>query len=251
MSAEQQDFYNSHIGMPLEEFVIKNKGLAYSFANKYRKRAEITMDDLEDYQQICLLALVKSYHRYEPIVSKVTGKVAKPSTFAALVIKSDLTTYLRDKGYSVRYPREFQQVWVLMRKNGLEDERNPKLISKKIGVDIKWVKEAVKYFDAEQPLSFQAPQTEGKGYSDDNEGSLEDNIGRLSDFSIVIVKDFMDTLSYTERTVLELTLKDKKQEEIMEVTGHKANSSISRIMKRIRVKIHEYYAYARIGEIAQ
>jgi len=233
---ENHQVYNHHIGMPLDEFVTKNKRLAFKIANRYKAHAEITMDDIQDYEQICFVGLIKAYYRFDP--TKFPGKQIKPTTYAVEVMKGELTTYLRDKSYIVRYPREFSLVWSRVRKLGLQDENDPQAIAKAIGMDSKWVKEAMMYFNSEQPASLQMPY---KNNIDNREETLEELIGRYSDFSIVYVNDFIGTLDGRDRLVLELLLKDIPKSEIASIAGV-VGSTVSRILKRISIKLQEYYS---------
>ena len=233
---ETHQVFNHHIGIPLDEFVNKNKRLAFKIANRYKNRAEKSIDDIKDYEQICFVGLVKAYHRYDP--TKFPDKRIKPTTYAVEVMKSELTTYLRDKSYIIRYPREFSLVWSRVRKLGLEDEKDLHAVAKAIGMNFKWVREAMKYFDAEQPISL---QTTYHQHIDDREEKLEDLIGRYGDFSVIYVNDFIDTLNARDRLVLELLLKDIPKSEIASIVGV-VGSSVSRIIKRISKKLQEYYS---------
>jgi len=234
------DYYNEDIGMSLDDFVQKNKNMAFSIANRYRKSCENSMDDLEDYEQICFVGLIKAYKRYKVVESK--GKIVKPSTFAYNMIKSELTTYIRDKGYVVRYPREFYSVWARFSYSDLDINEDPQVIADTIGMDVKYVKDAMKYYGFEQPLSMQAPFKIGN--DEDDENDLEGHIARYSDFSMIYVNDFIDSLEGPEKSILKLTLQDKSQTDIAKVVGYSSVSSVSRTLKRIKEKLKNYYLEA-------
>lgn len=232
----EHQVYNKHIGMSLDEYIEKNKRLAYSVANRYKKKAKHSMDDFEDFEQICLLGLIKSYHDFDP--SKHPDKEIKPSTYAMIKVKGEISSYLRDKFCLIRYPREMVSVWGRMRVHELESEKDPEKISEIIGIDVKWVKEALKFFDGELPSSMSSTM---KSKNDDL--TVEECIGKFGDFSTVVVNDFIETLDDPiDREIVRLRLQDKTTTEIGAVVGRHF-SRVSKRLKKIEKLLHEYYSY--------
>lgn len=227
--------YNRYIGMTIEEFVENNKKLVFSIANGYRKLSMNSVDDLDDYIQIGFEGLIKSYHKFNP--EKVQGPKAKPSTFATLFIKRELSNFLRDKYSLVKYPRDFTRVWNRVRKLGLEDEKDYHKISNEIDMKVDIVKEAMSYIDKESPLSLYSPADKNSNQED---LTLIDTIFKMGDYSIVVVNDFIDRLDDLTKEVLFFKLIGNTFEEIAEATGIEV-SAVNNEVRKVRRRLKQYY----------
>lgn len=234
--------FNEYIGVTLEEFVESNMNLAYSVANKYRKKAFNSMDDPEDYEQICFLGLIRSYLEYKPIEGK-SGKVGKPTTYAVSKMKGMLSDHFRDKSRIIKYPRDFYKVWNQVRSLGLSNEDDLHYVADQINMDYKIVEEAMLYYDHQQPLSLDAPTEHD---SDDKVEDFINNFFLEEDFSIIYINEFVDTLDDFEKQVLSMFVSGMNVNEIR----HKLNFShrkVSSALKRIENKLHDYYRLAKEG----
>jgi len=230
-------FYNKHIGMSLDDYVAQYRGLVFSIMKKYKKTAENSMDDFQDFIQIGFEGLIKSYYKFDP--TKFPNKTIKPITFATVLVKNEIANYLRDKYCLIKYPREYVVVWSRMRKMGLEDEKDPEVVAEKIDMDIKYVKAAIRFVNGENPLSFESHVPSGKDTSEDV--TLGDTIARFGDFSIVVVNDIMDHLDSLNQEIIALKLKGRTIMEIAEAVG-RDKSNVADRLRKIRKQLKEYYA---------
>ena len=89
----------------LNEVVLLNQGLALRIAHRYRGRGI----DVEDLEQVALLALIKAVRRFEPGRGRAFAAYATPS------IAGDLKKHFRDHGWGVRPPRAVQELVLSVR----------------------------------------------------------------------------------------------------------------------------------------
>src|ERR687898_588268 len=82
-----------------DEMVIRYLPLARSLARRYAHRGE-----LEDLNQVASLALLKAIDRFDP------GRGLAFSSYAVPTILGELKRYFRDKGWTVRVPRDVQEL---------------------------------------------------------------------------------------------------------------------------------------------
>ena len=73
--------------------------LAYHLARRYHGGAEV-----EDLQQVASIGLLKAIDRFDP------GRGIAFSSFAVPTIVGELKRYFRDHGWSVRVPRDLQDL---------------------------------------------------------------------------------------------------------------------------------------------
>jgi RNA polymerase sigma-B factor len=89
----------------LNEVVLLNQGMALRIAHRYRGRGI----DVEDLEQVALLALIKAVRRFEPSRGRAFAAYAAPS------IAGDLKKHFRDHGWGVRPPRAIQELVLSVR----------------------------------------------------------------------------------------------------------------------------------------
>jgi RNA polymerase sigma-B factor len=89
----------------LNEVVLLNQGMALRIAHRYRNRGI----EVEDLEQVALLALIKAVQRFEP------GRGRAFAAYAAPSIAGDLKKHFRDHGWGVRPPRAIQELVLSVR----------------------------------------------------------------------------------------------------------------------------------------
>ncbi len=89
----------------LNEVVLLNQGMALRIAHRYRNRGI----EVEDLEQVALLALIKAVRRFEP------GRGRAFAAYAAPSIAGDLKKHFRDHGWGVRPPRAIQELVLSVR----------------------------------------------------------------------------------------------------------------------------------------
>jgi RNA polymerase sigma-B factor len=89
----------------LNEVVLLNQGMALHIAHRYRGRGI----EVEDLEQVALLALIKAVRRFEP------GRGRAFAAYAAPSIAGDLKKHFRDHGWGVRPPRAIQELVLSVR----------------------------------------------------------------------------------------------------------------------------------------
>ncbi len=89
----------------LNEVVLLNQGLALRIAHRYQGRGI----DVEDLEQVALLALIKAVRGFEP------GRGRAFAAYAAPTIAGDVKKHFRDHGWGVRPPRAIQELVLSVR----------------------------------------------------------------------------------------------------------------------------------------
>ena len=89
----------------LNEVVLLNQGLALRIAHRYQGRGI----DVEDLEQVALLALIKAVRRFEP------GRGRAFAAYATPTIAGDVKKHFRDHGWGVRPPRAIQELVLSVR----------------------------------------------------------------------------------------------------------------------------------------
>ncbi|MDA0169515.1 sigma-70 family RNA polymerase sigma factor [Solirubrobacter taibaiensis] len=92
-----------------DELVLRHMRLASSLAVRYRANHE--HDDL---QQVAAIGLVKAVDRFDP------SRGLAFSSFAVPTILGELKRYFRDLGWSVRAPREIQELSLRLEREGAQ-----------------------------------------------------------------------------------------------------------------------------------
>lgn len=105
------------MGQPLSieqrnRLTLKNQGLVYDRAHKWRKKCTIPFDDLV---QIGFIGLIKAVERYDQ------ARGFKFSTLAGTYIEGEILHYLRDKGTTIRVPSTWREQLAKAAKSGQTD----------------------------------------------------------------------------------------------------------------------------------
>jgi RNA polymerase sigma-B factor len=202
--------------------------LARQLARRYQRGGEM----LDDLNQVASLGLLKAIDRFDP------NRATAFSSFAVPTILGELKRHFRDKGWSVRVPRDLQELAVklepttelLLRELG----RAPTLaeIAKRLDTSVELVLEAREAAAAYRAVSLDRPR------DDDDEGadSLGQSVG-IDDPGFGVAEDaatveqLMRVLSEREREVLRLRfVEDLTQAEIGMRVGV-SQMHVSRILR--------------------
>jgi RNA polymerase sigma-B factor len=184
--------------------------LARQLARRYQRGGE----PLDDLNQVASLGLLKAIDRFEP------DRPTAFSSFAVPTILGELKRHFRDRGWSVRVPRDLQEMSVRVEKvaetMGRELGRapTPAEIADEIGITTERVLEAREAAGAYRAVSLDRPREdeEGEGVAE-TFGAEDPGFGLAEDAATV--ESLMSVLSDREREVLRLRFaEDLTQSEI-------------------------------------
>ena len=213
--------------------------LARQLARRYQRGGE----PLDDLVQVASLGLLKAIDRFEP------GRETAFSSFAVPTILGELKRHFRDRGWSVRVPRDLQEMAVRVDRVTEELSRDlgraptPAEIAAHIGATTEQVLEAREAAAAYRAVSLDRPRDE----EDDDATGIADSVGAEDPgFSLAedaaTVQRLMRVLTEREREVLRLRFEeDLTQSEIGERVGV-SQMHVSRLIRQ---------SVARLREIAE
>ena len=182
------------------QLVEANMGLVKKYANQVSNSFKVEFDDLV---QEGIIALVRCVERFDPY------KEYKFSTYAVPHIRGRLYHYVRDKGYTIRPPRKYNDLINKSRKLNCYKSED---IAAELGVSVE------EWLEAKQ--SHKPPQQLDQPVGD-GDTQLMDTISDFSDlYSKVYVSNLLDQLPKNHRIAIKLTYYDElTQKEIGEVMG--------------------------------
>ena len=202
--------------------------LARQLARRYQRAGE----PLDDLIQVASLGLLKAIERFDP------ARETAFSSFAVPTILGELKRHFRDKGWSVRVPRDLQELAVKVDRVGEDMGRElgraptPAEIGERVGSTPEQVLEAREAAGAYRAVSLDRPRNE-----EDEEGELVDAFGS-EDHGFAVAEDsatverLMRVLSDREREVLRLRFEeDLTQSEIGEIVGV-SQMHVSRLIRQ-------------------
>jgi RNA polymerase sigma-B factor len=214
-----------------EQLVARFLPLARQLARRYQRGGE----QLDDLVQVASLGLLKAIDRFDP------ARETAFSSFAVPTILGELKRHFRDKGWSVRVPRDLQELAVKVDRVADEMSRElgrsptPAEISERIGATLEQVLEAREASAAYRAVSLDRPRTEGDEESDsyaDAVGADDPGFG-IAEASATVER-LMRVLSEREREVLRLRFEeDLTQSEI----GARVGVSQMHVSRLIRQSI--------------
>ncbi len=201
--------------------------LARQLARRYQHAGE----PLEDLVQVASLGLLKAIDRFDP------ARDTAFSSFAVPTILGEIKRHFRDKGWSVRVPRDLQELAVKVERLGdalgRELGRAPTIeeLAQRTGVSAEQVLEAREASGAYRAVSLDRPRDDddeeglGAGY-----GAEDPGFGLAEDAATV--ERLMRVLSDREREVLRLRFaEDMTQSEIGAIVGV-SQMHVSRIIRQ-------------------
>jgi RNA polymerase sigma-B factor len=219
-----------------EQLVQRFLPLARQLARRYQRGSE----PLDDLVQVASLGLLKAIDRFEP------DRPTAFSSFAVPTILGELKRHFRDKGWSVRVPRDLQELAVKVDRVADDMSRElgraptPTEISERIGATLEQVLEAREASAAYRAVSLDRPRTddeeEGDSYAD--AVGTEDPGFRLAEASATVER-LMRVLSDREREVLRLRFEeDLTQSEIGARVGV-SQMHVSRLIRQSIARLRE------------
>jgi RNA polymerase sigma-B factor len=209
--------------------------LARQLARRYQRGAE----PLDDLVQVASLGLLKAIDRFEPDRSTAF------SSFAVPTILGELKRHFRDRGWSVRVPRDLQELSVRVERVADDLARElgraptPEEIAEEIGVTVEQVLEAREAAGAYRAVSLDRPRDD----NDESErvaahmGTEDPGFGVAEDAATV--ERLMRALTDREREVLRLRFsEDLTQSEIGARIGV-SQMHVSRLLRRALARLRE------------
>jgi RNA polymerase sigma-B factor len=209
--------------------------LARQLARRYQRGSE----SLDDLVQVASLGLLKAIDRFEP------ERPTAFSSFAVPTILGELKRHFRDKGWSVRVPRDLQELAVrveqeteeLARKLGRAPTSDE--VARHMDVTTEQVLEAREAAGAYRAVSLDRPRDD-----EDEEGGLGDSMGiedpgfRHAE-DMATIERLIGVLSEREREVLRLRFaEDLTQSEIGARIGV-SQMHVSRLIRQAVVRLRE------------
>jgi RNA polymerase sigma-B factor len=209
--------------------------LARQLARRYQRGGE----PLDDLIQVASLGLLKAIDRFEP------DRPSAFSSFAVPTILGELKRHFRDRGWSVRVPRDLQEMAVRVERVAEEMSRElgraptPGEIGEHIGATTEQVLEAREAAGAYRAVSLDRPrddEEEGDGMTETM--GVEDPGFRLAE-AAATVERLMGALTDREREVLRLRFEeDLTQSEIGARVGV-SQMHVSRLIRQAVTRLRE------------
>jgi RNA polymerase sigma-B factor len=220
----------------LDELVETFMPLARRLAARYRGDWE----PVEDLEQVASLGLVKALDRFDPSRGVAFASYAVPT------ILGELKRHFRDRGWSVRFPRDLQErigrvdrgIAELSARLGRTPSVNE--VAAKLEIDPEEVLEAMEAGQARHAISLDVPSQ-----TDDGEGDpLKERLGRSDPgFDTVeygaAIEKVLDSLAKRDRVVLHLRfVEDMTQTEIAQRVGI-SQMHVSRVLRATLQRLRE------------
>ncbi len=207
--------------------------LARSLARRYRRGAE----PLEDLEQVASLALVRAVESFDP------SRDVAFSSYAVPTITGALKRHYRDHGWSVRVPRELQELALRIQRlneaaSATGDSPTAGQVAQHAGVSVEEVIEAREAYQALHADSLDQPRQS----HDDGRASLLDTIGThdtafRSAFDRVLLDSLLETLDERDQMIVRLYhLEELTQAEIGRRLGL-SQMHISRLLRQATAKL--------------
>lgn len=202
--------------------------LARQLARRYQRSGE----PLDDLIQVASLGLLKAIERFDP------ARETAFSSFAVPTILGELKRHFRDKGWSVRVPRDLQELAVKVDRVGedmsRERGRAPTTdeLAVRLGVSHEQVLEAREAAGAYRAVSLDRPRGE-----EEDEGELVDVLG-IEDHGFAVAEDaatverLMRVLTDREREVLRLRFEDDLTQSEIGIRVGVSQMHVSRLIRQ-------------------
>ena len=234
--ADRRLLERAHAGDPAARAAVVERflPLARQLARRYQRGGEL----LDDLNQVASLGLLKAVDRYDP------ERQTAFSSFAVPTILGELKRHFRDKGWSVRVPRDLQELAVRLDPVGEELSRElgraatPAEIAERTGTTVEQVLEAREAAGAYRAVSLDRPREDDEEESAGIVLGIEDPGFGVAEDSATVER-LMRVLSDREREVLRLRFaEDLTQAEIGQRVGV-SQMHVSRIIRQAIARLRE------------
>lgn len=215
-----------------EQAVLSNMKLVYRISKKYLTWATKLGVEEEDLHSIGSIGLMKAFDKWDP--NKFEGAVNKFSTYAFPTICGEIQRYLRDANPGAKFSRTTKSDAYQIVKQDIVEE-DPKIISEKLGIPLKRVKDALVYLAQEKPVYLETATNE------DSQGktTIQDMIGVEQDTSQIFVNEFIESLAPNLQTIALGLMQGMNQADIGEKIGI-SQPQVSRLIKELKRNLSEY-----------
>ena len=227
-----------HEGDPAarEALVERFLPLARQLARRYQRAGE----PLDDLIQVASLGLLKAIERFDP------ARETAFSSFAVPTILGELKRHFRDKGWSVRVPRDLQELAVKVDRVGEDMGRElgraptPGEIGERVGSTPEQVLEAREAAGAYRAVSLDRPRDD-----DEEDGAgIADSVG-IDDPGFSVAEDaatverLMRVLTEREREVLRLRFEEDLTQSEIGVRVGVSQMHVSRLIRQSVARLRE------------
>src|SRR3954464_14949733 len=210
--------------------------LARQLARRYQ-RAEEPLDDLV---QVASIGLIKAIDRFDP------DREVAFSSYAVPTILGELKRHFRDKTWSVRVPRDLQELALRVDRKvsdlSIDLRRQPTVseIADAVGIAEEDVLEALEASGAYRATSLSTPRSNADEAGEtlgDTVGTAEDGFAQAEDRATL--ERLLDTLSARDREILRLRFDEiPAQAEIGELIGL-SQMQVSRIIRAAIIRMRQ------------
>ena len=205
-----------------ETVITRHAGLVRNIAK--RMVGEYEVDDLVSEGNI---GLVLAFDRFDP------DKGLKFSTYAHHIVRGQMMRLMRRPASGPKWPHGIISIaWAIQREE-LHDMKL-EVIADKLNEPVRHVERALSYLYHRNVY-----RLDGALAVEEVEGTLGDVVGSHDDESVLIVNDFLQTLTERDRVIVRELLLDKSQSEIGKIIGVSQNH-VSRLRMGIQKKYEEY-----------
>lgn len=217
------------------QLIETNAAMARSIAGRYRNRGV----DLEDLEQVALVALTKAAQRFDPAAGHDFMSYAVPT------IRGELRRHFRDAGWVVRPPRRVQELQARIRRSEetLQSElgRSPRPteVAACLGVDLEDVVEALTADGCFTPTSLDGPVGRENAPLGDLLGHDDDALEAAE--ARILLGPVVKRLPERDRRILHLRfVEELTQEEIANrvgVTQAQVSRRLTHILAQLRADL--------------
>lgn len=217
------------------QLVEEHLDLARAFARRYVNRG-VAVEDLE---QVARLSLIGAVERFDPVVG------VRFTTFAGRTIDGELKRHFRDRAWSVRVPRRFQDLGVAIRStvDSLSKElgRSPTIpeVADAVGAEPDEVIAAMEAAQAYRADSIDMPISGDESMTSLADGLGASDVGPAAFDNRELVVDLLSRLSDRERRIIELRFfAERSQREIAQEVGM-SQMHVSRLLRKALAALRE------------
>ncbi|MFT4415301.1 sigma-70 family RNA polymerase sigma factor [Fredinandcohnia humi] len=222
-----------------DQVVIENIGLVEKVANRYEQAGKPSGFEFEDLCSIGTIGLIKAFYVFD-------GSAGNQfSTYAYSKIRGEITIALangHDRG--VRYPKNIKEKAVTIKRRNLQDE-SIEIIAEALEISEQMAKTALEYLNLGKALSLDETV---KSIKQQEERTYHEHIGANQDYSMVVVKDFLNRLRPREKELTIALMNGLSSTDVARRWGVSKTVPYNHL-KRIRPKLQAYIGEGAIAVV--